>query len=41
MKRALSKLNNSYGKYLDIDIDSLKNEITDIVKSIKVSKFRI
>ena len=41
MKRALSKLNNSYGKYLDIDIDSLKNEVTDIVKSIKVSKFRI
>lgn len=41
MKRALSKLNNSYGKYLDIDIDSLKNKITDTVKSIKVSKFRI
>jgi len=41
MKRALVKLNNSYGKYYDVDIDSLKREVTNMVKSSKVSNFRI
>src|SRR4030095_16336422 len=41
MKRALVKLNNSYGKYHDVDIDSLKREVTNMVKSSKVSNFRI
>ncbi len=41
LKRALNKLNNSHGKYLGINIDSLKNEITNIIGSTKVSKFRI
>jgi uncharacterized protein len=41
MKRALVKLNNSYGKYYDVDIDSLKKEVTNMVKSSKVSNFRI
>lgn len=41
MKRALVKLNNSYGRYHDVDIDSLKREVTNMVKSSKVSNFRI
>jgi predicted metal-dependent hydrolase len=41
MKRAMVKLNNSYGKYYDVDIDSLKREVTNMVKSSKVSNFRI
>ena len=41
MKRALVKLNNSYGKYYDVDIDSLKREVTNMVKSSKVSNFKI
>ena len=41
MKRALVKLNNSNGEYYDIDIDSLKREVTIMVKSSKVSNFRI
>ncbi|TLX68211.1 MAG: DUF309 domain-containing protein [Thaumarchaeota archaeon] len=41
LKRALNKLNNSRGKYFGINIDSLKNEITNIIGSTKVSKFRI
>jgi len=41
MNRALAKLNNSHGRYHDINIDSLKSEITHIVKSIKFSKFTI
>jgi predicted metal-dependent hydrolase len=41
MKRALVKLNNSYGKYYDVDIDSLKREVTNMLKSSKVSNFRI
>jgi hypothetical protein len=41
MKRALVKLNNSYGKYHGVDIDSLKREVTNIVKSSKVSNIRI
>ena len=41
MKRALVKLNNSHGKYHDVDIDSLKREVTNMVKSSKVSNFRI
>ncbi len=41
LKRALNKLKNSHGKYLDINIDSLKNEITNIIGSAKVSNFRI
>jgi predicted metal-dependent hydrolase len=41
MKRALVKMNNSYGKYYDVDIDSLKREVTNMVKSSKVSNFRI
>jgi len=34
-------LNNSYGKYHDVDIDSLKREVTNMVNSSKVSNFRI
>jgi predicted metal-dependent hydrolase len=41
MKRALVKLNNSHGKYHDVDIDSLKREVTNMVKSSKASNFRI
>jgi hypothetical protein len=41
MKRALVKLNNSYGNYHDIDIDSLKTQVTNIVNSSKVSSFKI
>ncbi len=41
MRRALVKLNNSYGKYHDVDIDSLKREVTNMVKSSKVSNIRI
>ena len=41
MKRALVKLNNSNGKYYDVDIDSLKREVTNMVKSSKVSNLRI
>jgi hypothetical protein len=41
MKRALVKLNNSHGKYYDIDIDSLKREVTNMVNSSKVSKVKI
>ena len=41
MKRALVKLNNSNGKYYDVDIDSLKREVTNMVKSSKVSNFKI
>lgn len=41
MKRALVKLNNSYGRYHDVDIDSLKREVTNMVKSSRVSNFRI
>jgi len=41
MNRALAKLNNSHGRYHDINIDSLKSEITNIVKSIKFSRFTI
>lgn len=41
MKRALVKLNNSNGKYHDVDVDSLKREVTKMVKSSKVSNIRI
>lgn len=41
MKRALVKLNNAYGNYHDIDIDSLKTQVTNIVNSSKVSSFKI
>jgi len=41
MNRALAKLNNSHGRYHDINIDTLKSEITNIVKSIKFSRFTI
>jgi hypothetical protein len=41
MNRAFAKLNNSHGRYHDINIDSLKSEITNIVKSIKFSRFTI
>ena len=41
MNRALAKLNKSHGRYHDINIDSLKSEITSIVKSIKFSRFTI
>lgn len=41
MNRALAKLNNSHGRYHDINIDSLKSEITHMIKSINFSKFTI
>jgi uncharacterized protein len=41
MNRALAKLNNSHGRYHDINIDSLKSEITHLIKSINFSKFTI
>ena len=41
MNRALAKLNKSHGRYHDINIDSLKREVTNMVKSSKVSNFRI
>jgi uncharacterized protein len=41
MKRALVKLDKSYGKYYDIDIDSLKIEVTKMVNSSRVSNVRI
>lgn len=41
MKRALVKLNNAYGNYHDIDIDSLKTQVTNIINSSKVSSFKI
>ena len=41
MKRALVKLNNAYGNYHDIDIDSLKTQVTNIVNSSKLSSFKI
>ena len=41
MKRALVKLNNAHGKYHDVDIDSLKREVTNMVKSSKVSNVKI
>jgi uncharacterized protein len=41
MKRALVKLKNSYGKYYDLDIDFLKREVTNMVKSSKISNIRI
>jgi len=41
MNRAFAKLNNSHGRYHDINIDSLKSEITNIVRSIKFSRFTI
>ena len=41
MKRALVKLDKSYGKYYDIGIDSLKREVTNMVNSSKVSKVKI
>jgi uncharacterized protein len=41
MKRALVKLNNAYGNYHDIDIDSIKSQVTNIVNSSKVSSFKI
>ena len=41
LKRALVKLNNAYGNYHDIDIDSLKTQVTNMVNSAKVSIFKI
>ena len=41
MKRALVKLNNAYGNYHDIDIDSLKTQVTNIINSSKVSSIKI
>ena len=41
INRALAKLNNSHGRYHDINIDSLKSEITHMIKSINFSKFTI
>jgi hypothetical protein len=41
MKRALVKLKNSYGNYHDLNIDSLKREVTNIVKSSNISNIRI
>lgn len=41
MKRALVKLKNSYGNYHDLDIDSLKRKVTNIVKSSNISNIRI
>ena len=41
MKRALVKLDKSYGKYYDIDIESLKRRVTDMVNSNTVSNIKI
>ena len=41
LKRALAKLERSYGNYHNIDIDSLKNEVAIMVKSKQITKFRI
>ena len=41
MKRALVKLDKSDGKYYDIDIDSLKSEVTNMVNSSNITNIRI
>ncbi|HEY6949502.1 MAG TPA: DUF309 domain-containing protein [Nitrososphaeraceae archaeon] len=41
MKRALVKLDKSYDKYYDIDMESLKRKVTDMVNSNTVSNIKI
>jgi len=41
MKRALVKLDKSYDKYYDIDMESLKRNVTDMVNSKTVSNIKI
>lgn len=41
MKRALIKLEKSYDKYYDIDIESLKRKVADMVNSNTVSNIKI
>ena len=41
MKRALVKLDKSYDKYYDIDIESLKRKVADMVNSSTVSNVKI
>lgn len=41
LKRALSKLSNSSGKYHNIDVDLLRNKVNEIISSEKISTFLI
>ena len=41
MKRALVKLDKSYDKYYDIDIESLKRKVAGMVNSDTVSTIKI
>lgn len=41
MKRALVKLDKSYDKYYEVDMDSLKKKVTDMVNSNTVSNIKI
>jgi hypothetical protein len=41
LSRALEKLSNASGNYYDIDVDSLKNNISEMINSGKISTFVI
>ena len=41
LKRAQAKLSNSTGKYYEIDVDSVRNKISQIIKIGKIETFTI
>jgi hypothetical protein len=41
LKRAMEKFGNSSGKYYDIDVDVLRNKVSEVIRSGKIETFTI